>query len=117
MSPIDYPSGRNSRIQTPEDLEALESIISRQNVDAGKRVLADGGSIWVFQSLKEVESCQDLYKSEKQFCRDRFAAGEAWAGISRIPPRQALPWFVPTPGYDSHGNYRGGGSGGGGWSH
>jgi hypothetical protein len=122
FSPPSLPSevlqGFNGCVFSVEVLESLRSVIGDQNVEAGKSLLADGGKMWVFQSPEAIEGNPDLDESEKAFCRKRFEAGELWVGISRSPkpdrPTAAqILMGVPAAGYDTHGNYRGGGGDGG----
>ena len=55
---------------------------------------------------------QELTEEERQFCLNRFASGETWAGIYRTPETPPVPGFTPHRGYDTHGNSRGQGNDG-----
>lgn len=105
---------KDMEIRSVEQLdERLSTLIGKQNTEATMRALADGARIWVFTSVEAVRADQELDEVERKFCLDQFAAGEKWAGIFRPPkrsPRPPIPGFTTAPGYDSHGNSRGGGS-------
>lgn len=101
-------------VTSEAQLDALESLIGRENVIAGKKLLRDGGVMWVFRSPEESESNLDLSDEEKRFCKKRFAEGEKYVGISRSQPRprrEYIPGITPMLGCDAHGNLIGGGTG------
>ena len=106
------------KIETVEQIEGLREIIGDQNAEANKRALADGAKLWVVRSLEELEKQSELTEKEKEYCRTTLKE-LGWAGIVRSRPKlREIPGLVPVPGYDAHGNYRGGSGGGhGGWSH
>lgn len=94
-------------------LACYADIIGKENIQASRKLLADGGEMWVFQSLEELEIDQEIEPEGKKWCKERFAAGETWAGWFRSPTksqRRCIPGFetlVTPSGYiDSHGNWR-----------
>lgn len=106
---------RKTRIESMEDAEQVRPLIGEQNFAGARRALADGASVWVFLSPKEVDENHDLAADEKEACKQRFAeTGGKYAGWVRPPQsaRQPVPGLEPVPGYDTHGNYRGGSTGG-----
>ena len=100
------------RIKSVEQAETLRSIIGDENVEACGRALADRAKVWVFQTEAEAQTEQELTEEERQFCLNRFASGETWAGIYRTPETPPVPGFTPHRGYDTHGNSRGQGNDG-----
>ena len=101
------------KIKNLEDAKKVRKLVGEQNFKAFGRALKDGASIWVFKTRKEIESDPDLDKDEKLECK-RILREEkmGYAGWLRLPKRSVNPLLVPTSGYDSHGNSRGGGGGG-----
>lgn len=105
------------RIRTVEELDQLESLIGAQNVREGKRLLQDGGKMWIFRTPEELKACTELTEREKEQCEVKFeeTRGE-FAGWFQEPPRTPppyIPGFSVSPNHDSHGNFRprGGSSG------
>ena len=96
-------------ITSVEQLESFELVIGEENVEAGKRLLADGGRMWVFKTLQEIEDCADLDPMERQQAKKIFS-GLDWAGIFRVKPR-VFPGFTIDFNIDPHGNSRGSGRG------
>lgn len=74
----------NTLITTSEQLDAFTEIIGTQNVEAGRKALEDGAQIWIFQTVEEVEACQELSSSEKITCVRCFEEGLGYAGFVRV---------------------------------
>jgi hypothetical protein len=92
------------KITTIKELESLEGIIGIENIAAGKKLLAEGGIMWVFQDPKAIEADSDLYKEEKADCLVRFDRDKlGWVGYFRPKPR-IIPGFLPHTNLDTHGN-------------
>ncbi|MBF8280924.1 MAG: hypothetical protein HW383_697 [Candidatus Magasanikbacteria bacterium] len=107
------------RVRNETEAESLKAIIGNDNVAGVKIALTDGASVWIFQSEEEIAE-SELTDDEKKVSKDLLAEmGGRFAGWVRPPMRrQPIPGLEPVIGYDSHGNYRGGGSNSGGnWSH
>ncbi len=109
------------KIKTIAQLRKFAALIGTENVEARKKLLREGGELWIFQTPEELENNSDLSKKEKAECKKRFAeTGGKYAGWYRPPTKsqQYIPGFTVSPDYDTHGNYRsnlGGCSGQ--WSH
>jgi hypothetical protein len=77
------------KITTVEQLVELENLISSQNVEAGKKLLADGGEMWVFRSVEELEADKELTSREKEECKKIFPVNDGkWAGWYRAPKKR-----------------------------
>lgn len=79
------------RILNENQLEQLEIVISRQNVEGCKRALKDGVKIWIFQTWQEAFKDLEITEEEKNFCLERFTLGEEWVGIFRRPAPTPIP--------------------------
>ena len=100
------------QIKNKEQIEEYRELIGDQNAKACGRALADGAQVWFFQTAEEIETDPDLRESEKAGCQRILSEeGLGYAGWVRPPKRRPIPSFEPAPGYDTHGNSRGGGSG------
>lgn len=106
------------KITSIEQAVKLEELIGHENVEASRKLLADGGQLWIFQSKEELENDHELTQQEKSECQKRFSETEGkWAGWFRPPPAKYIPGCSVDPRYDSHGNLRGGSGSSSSWSH
>lgn len=95
------------RIKNVQDADQVRSLIGEQNCEGIKRAIADGASVWVFQSEDEINADPDLSPEEKAQCLKILREEKlGYAGWFRSPTRQPIPGLEPAPGYDSHGNSR-----------
>lgn len=104
------------KIDTQAQLDTVRQIIGEENYPGCCRMIADGCYFWLVDSLADLEEIpvsEKVDDKDRAFCRTRFEAGETWAALPRRPVRvAAAEVFLGGGGssYDSHGNYRGGGS-------
>ncbi|MBU0731921.1 hypothetical protein KKC88_03520 [Patescibacteria group bacterium] len=54
-----------------------------KHVDIGRQVLRDGGKMWIFTSMAELDICQDLGRDEISQCRRKFVCGEPFVIVYR----------------------------------
>jgi len=96
------------KITTIAQLMEFETLIGKENVGASKKLLEDGGELWIFRTSKELKE-SDLSEKEKEKCEKRFAETSGkYAGWYRPPAksREYIPGFTVHKDYNAHGNYR-----------
>lgn len=71
------------RILSLEQLEELRPLIG-QHTYSGRNVLRDGGKMWVFTSMAELDVCQELSREDISRCRQAFVNGEKFAIVYRL---------------------------------
>ena len=77
------------KITTEGQINELESLIGPENTEAGRRLLAEGGELWVFRTIKELEADSDLSEQIKIQCKKGFAETDGkYAGWYRLPKNQ-----------------------------
>ena len=96
---------RNMKITTIKQAVALEDLIGPENVEASRKLLTDGGELWVFQSQEELEADTELTDQEKTECQKRFVeTGGKYAGWYRAPQKEPESGFTASSNMDVHGN-------------
>lgn len=75
------------RIKPGDDLSNIDSTLSfigEQNLEALKKVIRDGGMIWVFRSRDEILK-SDLSTADQAAAQAAFLDDEGWGGFYRLP--------------------------------
>jgi hypothetical protein len=91
------------KVTTESQLLNLKCLIGAEIVEAGKRIIADGGEMWIFLSPQDVDADTDLNEAEKRRCKNRFeGTGGKYAGWAR-PPLNPDSWYTdPGRGRTEH---------------
>lgn len=77
------------KITTEGQINELESLIGQENAEASRRLLTEGGELWVFRTVEELEADSDLSEQIKIQCKKEFAETDGkYAGWYRLPENQ-----------------------------